>query len=100
MPADGKTHGISPHRIYRKYAKETQEILGLGRSAIEEAIKNGDIPPPLPLTEHGSATGWLGEMLIEIQNKRIARAEQRAAARAPAAAEVNSSRRGRRRKAR
>jgi hypothetical protein len=69
------TFGINPSRIYRKFARETQDILGLKRTAIEEAIENGDIPPPLPLTDHGTATGWMGITLIELQRKRLAKTE-------------------------
>jgi hypothetical protein len=82
-----ETYGIDPARIYRKYAPETQRILGLGKSAIEDAIKDGHIPPPLPLTEHGYATGWMGTTLIELQKKRLALAAERfAAARSAAVA--------------
>jgi predicted DNA-binding transcriptional regulator AlpA len=73
--------GIDPSKIYRRYSSETQKILGLKRTAIDMAIKNGDLPEPLPLTEHGSACGWLGTTLIEIQKRRIAMAEERRAAR-------------------
>ena len=55
-----ETYGIDPAKIYRRYSPETQKILGLKRTAIDAAIKNGDLPEPLPLTEHGSACGWLG----------------------------------------
>jgi len=92
-----KTFGIDPARIYRKYCKETQKILGLGRSAIEDAIKNGDIPPAMPLTAHGYATGWLGCVLIEVQRRRLALAAERHAA-AAAGEAPSSPRRGRRRR--
>jgi predicted DNA-binding transcriptional regulator AlpA len=76
-----KNFGICSSKIYRRYAKETEQILGLRRTAIDVAIRNGDLPEPLPLTEHGSACGWLGTTLIEIQKRRIAMAEARRAAR-------------------
>jgi len=69
------TFGIDPGRVYRKYDKRTQEILGLRRSAINQAIEDGHIPPPMPLTESGSAVGWLGSVLIAVQRKRLAKAE-------------------------
>ena len=76
-----ETYGIDPSKIYRRYAKETEQILGLKRTAIDVAIKNEDLPEPLLLTEHGTARGWLGSTLIAIQKRRIAMAEQRRAAR-------------------
>src|SRR5262245_54016299 len=90
-----ETYGIDPARIYRKYDKETQRILGLKRTAIDAAIKDGFIPPPLPLTESGYATGWMGTTLIEIQKKRLALAAERSAA---ARAAAVAPRRRRRRK--
>ena len=71
--------GIKPHRVYRKSHKITREILGLGPTAIDEAIADNALPPPMPLTAHGKATGWMGWQLIEVQRKRLAAAAQRAA---------------------
>jgi hypothetical protein len=88
------TFGIDPARIYRKHSPETRRIIGLGATAIDEAIECGDIPAPLPLTSHGTATGWMGITLIELQRQRLERAEARLAA---AAANPRPSPRERRR---
>lgn len=92
------TFGIDPAKIYRRYSEEAEKIIGLKRSAIDDGIKNGSIPEPLLLTEHGRATGWLGVTLIELQRKRLAMAEARRAAAAAAESESpRPTRRGRRR---
>jgi predicted DNA-binding transcriptional regulator AlpA len=76
--------GIERNKIYRKTHKETRKILGLQATAIDDAIADGTLPEPWPLTGHGKVTGWLGEQLIEVQRKRQAAAAQRAAQRAAA----------------
>jgi predicted DNA-binding transcriptional regulator AlpA len=73
--------GIERNKIYRKTHKETRKILGLQATAIDDAIADGTLPEPWPLTGHGKVTGWLGEQLIEVQRKRQAAAAQRAAGR-------------------
>jgi predicted DNA-binding transcriptional regulator AlpA len=78
--------GIKAQRVYRKSARETREILGLGPTAIDDAIADGTLPPPWPLTAHGKATGWLGEDLIKVQRKRQAAAKRRHAAKQQQAA--------------
>src|SRR5262249_51954813 len=67
MPSDTKDEfGIERNKIYRKTHPETRKILGLKPTAIDEAIADGTLPEPWPLTGHGKATGWLGEQLIEV----------------------------------
>jgi predicted DNA-binding transcriptional regulator AlpA len=82
MTEDPANLGIIPNRVYRKYAPETQAILGLKRTAIERAILEGSLPEPMPLTASGSAVGWLGSVLIEVQRKRLALAKVAAERRA------------------
>src|SRR5262249_22834560 len=83
MPGDNETEfGIERNKIYRKTHPQTRKILGLNPTAIDDAIADGPLPVPWPLTGHGKATGWLGEQLIEVQRNRLAAAEQRAAQRA------------------
>ena len=88
MTGDNKVEfGIEPNKIYRKTHPETRKILGLKPTAIDDAIADGTLPEPWPLTSHGKATGWLGEQLIEVQRNRLAAAEQRTTQRAAQAAQ-------------
>ena len=73
-------YGIRPQWVYRKYHPETLKILGLQPTAIDQAIEDGVLPEPMPLTGHGKACGWMGWQLIEVMKKRLEAAQQRAAA--------------------
>lgn len=66
-------HGIKPHWIYRKTSHETHRIIGLKASAIAGAIKDGTLPPPIPLTADGKSKGWMGWQLIQVMQQRAAR---------------------------
>jgi predicted DNA-binding transcriptional regulator AlpA len=72
--------GIIPNKIYRKSHPETQGILGLSPTGIDEAILNKELPPPVPLTAYGKAVGWYGFTLIQVIKDRLTKAEARAAA--------------------
>lgn len=69
--------GIKPHDIYRISAPETRRIIGLKPTQIAEALKRGDLPPTVALTDNGRARGWLGVQLIELQRQRLAKAQSR-----------------------
>jgi predicted DNA-binding transcriptional regulator AlpA len=78
MTAEPKIEfGIVPGRVYRKSDPATREILGMGDTSIDEAIKSGYLPPPMPLTKWGKSCGWLGSQLIELQRRRLAAAAER-----------------------
>jgi hypothetical protein len=72
--------GLNPDFLYRKFDPVTLNVIGLGPSQVNEAIKRGELPPTVSATESGRATGWLGSQLIELQRKRLAEAMARAAA--------------------
>jgi predicted DNA-binding transcriptional regulator AlpA len=78
--ADSEQFGIERFRVYRKTHKITPQILGVTHSAIEHAIADGTLPPPVPLTAYGKATGWYGFQLIQVIKDRLSKAEARAAA--------------------
>jgi predicted DNA-binding transcriptional regulator AlpA len=87
LPADlGPIH---PDFVYRRSSPIARAVIGLGDTQTDEAIANGELPPPVKLTESGRATGWIGAQLIELQRKRLAKAEAAAAERR-AAAEAES----------
>jgi len=46
MTAQETRYGVRPEFIYRKTAPETRRILGLGATAIDDAIARGDITRP------------------------------------------------------
>ena len=74
---DQDKYGIRAAWIYRKYDRETQRILGLSPSAIDVGIKKGELPTPLELTASGKASGFLGAQLIQVIEKRLARAARK-----------------------
>jgi hypothetical protein len=76
-------YGIRPSWMYRKHHAETIKIIGLGPTAIEEAIDDGLLDRPVPLTSHGKAKGWWGWMLISYMERRIAAAQQQVAPPSP-----------------
>lgn len=59
-----ETFGIRPDFIYRKTDPETRKIIGLKPTAIDDAIRDGTLPQPVPLTADGKAKGWIGTQLI------------------------------------
>ena len=81
-----ETFGIDPSVYYRKTDPKTRQIIGLAATAIDEAIKNGDLEPPEPITENGRATGWQGATLIKMIRKRQERAAAKHALRMAATA--------------
>jgi len=80
MTAHESKYGIILAHVYRKSDPETQRILGLKATAIDAAIKRGDIDPPAPLTAHGKARGWRGFQLVKMIERQLAAASQRRAA--------------------
>jgi hypothetical protein len=74
-PAEDDERELVPHFIYRKNSRTALRVIGLGPTQIDDAIKNGSIPPPIDLTGNGRAKGWTGAQLLELQRQRLAAAE-------------------------
>jgi len=68
------TQPLNPHFFYRKHSPIAMGVIGLAASQIDEKIKSGELPPPVPAFESGRATGWTGAQLIAFQQQRLARA--------------------------
>jgi prophage regulatory protein len=67
-------------RIIRK--RDLPNYCGLQRTQVEELIKLGQFPKPIPLSDSGRAVGWLESELALWQASRIAaRAEAEASRR-------------------
>jgi predicted DNA-binding transcriptional regulator AlpA len=69
---------LVPDEIYRPH--EARHFFGYRPTQLDEKIKAGEIPAPLPLSDSGRAVGWLGSQIIEWQAKRVAAAKRSAAA--------------------
>jgi hypothetical protein len=95
MTDETETYGIVPHFFYRKTDPETRRIIGLRPTQIDEAVRNGDLPPPASVTSIGRAVGWQGATLIEIIRARQQRAAEEHARKTAAAAEPASSKKKR-----
>jgi predicted DNA-binding transcriptional regulator AlpA len=61
---------LDPNEIIRP--KDGRKYFGYGHSQLAELIKQGEIPPPFPLSETGVAKGWTGRQIIEHHRRRIA----------------------------
>jgi predicted DNA-binding transcriptional regulator AlpA len=68
---------IDENAIFRPRA--AYQYFGFGHSQLYQKIKSGEIEPPFPLSESGSAVGWTGRMIIEHHRKRLALQEKRRA---------------------
>jgi prophage regulatory protein len=58
-------------RIIRK--RDLPAFTGLQRTSIEELIKRGEFPKPIPLSDSGRAVGWVEHEVIAWQHKRLAK---------------------------
>jgi predicted DNA-binding transcriptional regulator AlpA len=54
---------LVPDQIYRK--SEAGPYFGYKPTQLDEKIKTGEIPKPIPLSLSGRATGWLGQQIID-----------------------------------
>ena len=63
------------HRIIRM--RDLPDYVGLKRTQIEELIKRGEFPKPVPLSDTGRAKGWLEHELISWQQERLAARERK-----------------------
>jgi predicted DNA-binding transcriptional regulator AlpA len=66
---------LDPAEIFRP--RVAAKYFGLSHSRLYEKVKSGEIEPPFPLTENGSAVAWTGRQIILHHRKRIAAAEKR-----------------------
>ena len=57
-------------KILRK--REVMALLGLGHTALQEAVARGDLPKPITITEHGRTIAWFEDELIEHLETRAA----------------------------
>ncbi len=60
-----------PQRIYR--LKDVERFTGYKHSQIDELVKQGKLPKPIPLADGGRAKGWLESELLAWQADRIAK---------------------------
>ena len=58
------------HRVIRK--ADLPAFVGMRRSAIENLVKEGKFPKPIPLNDAGNAVAWLESEVIAWQQRRIA----------------------------
>jgi predicted DNA-binding transcriptional regulator AlpA len=73
---------LNPHYFYRKHSPVTKAVIGLQATQIDAMVEAGELPPPVPAYEGSKAVGWLGSQLLELQQKRLARAKAAAERRA------------------
>lgn len=69
---------LVPDHIYRPH--EARHFFGYKPTQLDEKIRLGEIPAPIPLSDTGRAVGWLGRQIIEWQAKRVAAAKRSVAA--------------------
>jgi predicted DNA-binding transcriptional regulator AlpA len=77
--ADLIARGVAP-------SKFGPQVFGYSKTQIEEKIRTGEIPEPIPLSANARARGWTGQQIIDWQNNLVALAPQRNAAAAAARA--------------
>jgi hypothetical protein len=61
-------------RFYRKAEVVANRYLGYGPTQLDQNIANGEIEPPIALSESGRASGWFGRYLIKKQTELEAKA--------------------------
>jgi prophage regulatory protein len=54
------------------------ELVGLKRTQIDEAIRRGEFPKPIKLTDTGRARAWLEQDLEEWLEARVAKRDEAA----------------------
>ena len=63
-----------PERLYRIVRRrDLPQFVGLQRTQINELIKHGEFPKPIPLSDTGRAVGWVEDELAAWQRGRIAK---------------------------
>lgn len=66
---------IVPHFWYPRSGIVAKGVLGLGRTQQDEKIASGEIPPPCTAFEGSREFGWFGSQLLEVIERRRARAQ-------------------------
>jgi len=69
---------LDPNEVFRP--KQARKYFGYGHSQLAEKVKTGEIDPPIPLSETGTAVAWTGRQLILHHRKRLAAAAKKRAA--------------------
>lgn len=72
-----KAGDIYPFQIVRKH--KGGPYFGYAPNQIDEKIKTGEIPAPIPLSATGRAMGWTGQMIIDHHAELMKLAAKRAA---------------------
>jgi predicted DNA-binding transcriptional regulator AlpA len=65
--------------------RDGPKFFGFKLTQQQEKIASGEIPPPIALSDSGRAKGWLGQQIIEHQQKRLAAAQAEGAKKKPKA---------------
>ena len=81
---------LVPDQIYRP--DEARFFFGYKATQLDEKIKAGEVPAPIPLSDSGRAVGWLGSQIIAWQAGRVACANALVKPRTPILQKANSSR--------
>ncbi len=68
--------------------------VGLKRTQIDELIKAGEFPKPIPLSDTGRAKAWLEAEVLCWQNERIAKREDGVIGKAAEKARIVAASRG------
>ena len=58
---------LDPHQIVR--FQDGEKYFGYKPSHLRALIDQGEIPPPLELSDTGRALGWLGQQIIDHHKK-------------------------------
>jgi hypothetical protein len=80
------TRPLVPHFWYPRSGIIAQGVIGLGRSQQDVKIAAGELPPPCKAFESSRELGWFGWQLLEVIERRRARAQESMVAQAEAKA--------------
>jgi hypothetical protein len=68
---------LDPCQFYRW--SEGWKYFGYKSTQLDQKIKDGEIPAPIPLSDSGRASGWTGQMIIDHQRELLIKADARRA---------------------
>ena len=60
-------------RLNRIIRRDLPNYCGLQRTQIDELIKRGEFPKPIPLSDSGRSIGWIESEIYHWQQQRLAR---------------------------
>jgi hypothetical protein len=72
-----KAGDIYPYQVIRK--KDGPAYFGFGHAQLDEQIRVGAVPAPIPLSATGRAKGWTGQQIIDHHAALMKLAERRQA---------------------